>query len=165
MAPSAPGDFREGRDLMTFVTSFTVNGSALASQSGSMSSSSSCHGGGGGAVGEKSNVFEHLFLKWFSISTMLIGHDWECKWRPPGKNDLSPFLKKMSYGVFRIVIGEFNLNILVKTASRYSNSKFFFEFWSNPSCILFLFVFDNQNEKKQKCLKWAWNHTNLLKIL
>ena len=40
------------------------------------------------------------------------------------KNDSTPFLKKMSYDVF--LIGEFNLNILVKTAWRYSNSKYFF---------------------------------------
>ena len=60
----------------------------------------------------------------------------------------------MSYDVF--LIGEFNLNILVKTAWRYSNSKyFFFEFWCNPSCIFFLFVFVNQNEKNAEMLEMS----------
>ena len=63
LAPwSAPGDFREGRDFITFLTSLTVNGSVFAGQAGSLSTSSFSHGGGGGSFSEKSEVLEH-FLK------------------------------------------------------------------------------------------------------
>ena len=74
------------------------------------------------------------------------------------------FWKKMSYDVF--LIGEFNLNILVKTAWRYSNSKYFF---SNFDVTLVAYFSSlsllTKMKKTQKCSKWAWNHTNLLKIL
>ena len=85
-------------------------------------------------------------------------------WRAQWKNDETPFLKKMSYDVF--LIGEFNLNILVKTAWRYSNSKYFF---SNFDVTLVAYFSSlsllTKMKKTQKCSKWAWNHTNLLKIL
>ena len=85
-------------------------------------------------------------------------------WRAQRKNDSTPFLKKMSYDVFPI--GEFNLNILVKTAWRYSNSKYFF---SNFDVTLVAYFSSlsllTKMKKTQKCSKWAWNHTNLLKIL
>jgi len=72
----------------------------------------------------------------------------------------------MSYGVF--LIDEFNLNILVETAWRYSNSKyFFFEFWCNHSCIFSLFIFVNQNDKNAemlemslKCYEFSKNSVN-----
>ena len=70
----------------------------------------------------------------------------------------------MSYDVF--LISEFNLNILVKTAWRYFNSKYFF---SNFDVTLVAYFSSlsllTKMKKTQKCSKWAWNHTNLLKIL